>query len=227
LPGLTISAIRRITPQWDDGGLWDDVQILAGRFWKAVDDKARLVCWHHLVPAVGNFKRQPGRRLRPSPLASLDDHREFVRANEIAVPGAKDDQRIYADELLSWQSLMRTLPGARVATTTTLLAALWLDQHVLFDRRVHWAANALRICSKLSTSPGVEPRSTRWYEITLDDYVLIRDWILATADLLRVAPNLIERALYLLDRQVPSFEGETWEHYAERACQQLASLTPD
>lgn len=223
LPGLTGTAVERIAPRWDDGGLWDDIQVLAGRFWDAKDDKTRLVCWHHLVLAVGNFKRQPGRRLRPSPLTSLDDHGEFVRASEITLPGA-DGQHIYADEPLSWESLMHVLPGARVATTTTLLAALWPDQHVVFDRRVHWAANALRICSELSPSAGIEPGSSRWHDSTLDDYVLVRGWILATAELLRVPPNMIERTLYLLDRQVSSFGGETWGHYAERVCQQLATL---
>jgi hypothetical protein len=216
----------RLSTRWDDGGLWDDIQVLAGRFWNAKDDKTRLLCWHHLVLAVGNFKRQPGRRLRPSALASLDDYRKFARSEATVIPGVKNTQRICADDSRSWQSLMDVLPGARTATTTTLLAALWPEKHVVFDRRVHWAANALRICSKLCPTLGIEPRSSSWQEITLGDYVVIRDWLLATAEQLRVPPNAIERALYLLDSRVPSSEGETWSHYAERIGQQLSALSP-
>lgn len=223
LPGLTRTAVKRIAKRWDDGGLWDDIQVLANRFWAARDDETRLVCWHHLVLAVGNFKRQPGRRLRPSPLTSLGVYDQFVRTSEITVP-SMDGQHIHVNDPLTWDFLMRALPGARVATTTALLAALWPDQHIVFDRRVHWAANALRICSKLSPSPGVEPSSSRWHDSTLNDYNLIRGWILTTAELLRMPPNMVERTLYILDRQVPSFKGETWSHYAERICEQLATL---
>jgi hypothetical protein len=41
---------------WNDSGLWDDVMLLAGRAWNASTDEDRLLSWHHLVMAVGNFK---------------------------------------------------------------------------------------------------------------------------------------------------------------------------
>lgn len=159
LPGLTRTAVEHIAGEWDDGGLWDDIQMLAGRFYDARDDATRLICWHHLVLAVGNFKRQPGRRLRPTPLARLSGNQLIDRANNITLPGA-NAQQICAENPRSWEFLMSVLPGARVATTTTLLAALWPDRHIVFDRRVYWAANALRIHAGLSASAGVEPDSS-------------------------------------------------------------------
>lgn len=55
--------------------------------------------------------------------------------------------------------LSGSLPGAGVATTTTILAALWPNQHFIFDWRVHAAANALRIEAGLGATSDVEPTS--------------------------------------------------------------------
>jgi hypothetical protein len=47
-------------------------------------------------------------------------------------------------------------PEWGVATATTLLAALWRDQHVVFDQRVHRAANGLRIVAGMAPVAGCQ-----------------------------------------------------------------------
>jgi hypothetical protein len=51
------ATIASLSAGWDDGGLWEDVLGLAALVWEKEPDERRLE-WHHLVLAVGNFKRQ-------------------------------------------------------------------------------------------------------------------------------------------------------------------------
>src|SRR5438105_11028591 len=83
LPGLTSAALERFGRDWNDGGLWDDVLFLAARVWSASEDRMRLISWHHLVLAVGNFRRQGGRRLRPAALHPVDHQLHTTRADEL------------------------------------------------------------------------------------------------------------------------------------------------
>jgi hypothetical protein len=62
---LTREQLRDLARPWNDGGLWDDILWLALLAWDATGEPDRSLRWHHLVMAVGNFKRQQGRRLRP------------------------------------------------------------------------------------------------------------------------------------------------------------------
>jgi hypothetical protein len=62
--GVPAERVRALGETWDDGGLWDDILWLALLARAATDDSERRMRWHHLVMAVGNFKRQGGRRLR-------------------------------------------------------------------------------------------------------------------------------------------------------------------
>ncbi len=55
---------------WNDDGLWNDRLLLADRAWTAESDPERTLAWHHLVMALGSFKRQTGRRIY---LANLSD----------------------------------------------------------------------------------------------------------------------------------------------------------
>jgi hypothetical protein len=63
IDALTGTQIRHWASQWADGGLWDDILRLSGLFWEARSDPDRRIAWHHLVLAVGNFKREPGAAL--------------------------------------------------------------------------------------------------------------------------------------------------------------------
>src|SRR5580658_1943668 len=130
--GIDRDSLRDLGEDWADGGLWDDVLWLALRFWDATDEVARRRRWHHLVMAVGNFKRQRGRRLQPSPISPADGLTSSPRFLEFQPPGTAG--RVGRDDPASWTNL--DLPGAATATHTSLLAALWPDHHHVLDWRV-------------------------------------------------------------------------------------------
>src|SRR6266702_2069663 len=174
---------------------------LADRFWAAREEELRLICWHHLVLAVGNFKRQGGRRLRPPALPGQADQSQVHRTDELLVPGLDGAGRLHVEDSKSWRMLSGALSGAGVPTTTTILTALWLEQHFVFDWRVHAAANALRIHAGLDATAEVEPSSTYSPPLMFSDYELIRRWILGTAAELGVRATQVERSLYQLSRR--------------------------
>jgi hypothetical protein len=193
LPSLTSTAVNQLSSSWDDGGLWDDVLFLADRFWDASEQESRLIGWHHLVLAVGNFKRQTGRRLRPPALQGQADRSQVHREGEQTLVPTLDGLTLRLDDSKSWRMLSGTLPGAEVPTTTTILAALWPDQHFIFDWRVHAAANALRIHAGLDATAEVEPASTYSPALTFSAYEQIRQWILESATYLKVQVTQTER----------------------------------
>lgn len=212
---------------WDDRGLWDDVLFLADQVWNASEDWTRRVSWHHLVLAVGNFKRQGGRRLRPAALHRLNEQPHTARVDDLFVPGPNGTQRISMADPESWRALSGMLAGAGVATTTTILASLWPEQHIVFDWRVHAAANAIRIRAGLACTAEVQPSSTYSPPITFGDYEVIRGWVLADAGRLGVRPNLMERALYRLSQEAGTDATEKWQDYANRVYQLLTDPKPN
>jgi hypothetical protein len=114
----------------------------------------------------------------------------------------------------SWGELKDRLAGAGVATTCTLLAALWPSDHVVFDWRVHAAANGLRLVGDLQPSAGIESESTESAPLALECYDKIRGWILEAAADLRCAPSAVERPLYRLSQKVKASERKrTWLEY--------------
>jgi hypothetical protein len=50
------------------------------------------------------------------------------------VPGRNGILEIGSENQATWQELRDELDGAAVATTTTLLAVMWLERHFVFDR---------------------------------------------------------------------------------------------
>lgn len=87
--GVPVERIRLLGDSWSDGGLWNDIAWLALRTWEAADDDERRLRWHHLVMAVGNFKRQGGRRVRPEQVHQclpLDLRAAGIRSTSQAVP---------------------------------------------------------------------------------------------------------------------------------------------
>ena len=193
-PGLDSNSLRRLAAAWDDSGLWKDVQWLADRFWSTALSDAALA-WHHLLLAVGNFKRQGGTRICPSALPASPVTRS-EQPTALTVPGTEPPVRLTVDDSLSWQCLSDAIPGVAVATTTTLLAALWPDQHVVFDRRVHQAANGLRIAAGRDGTPPVTPESQGPAKQTFENYQVVRGWVLDTSAATGEAPTTVERALY-------------------------------
>lgn len=210
IPGLDNESIRLFARKWKDGGLWDDVAYLADKFWSASDEEERLRSWHHVVVAVGNFKRPPGRRLRPASLGSLPTSQP-QRASSVSVPGARHDLVLGVDDASTWEHLCDSLPGAAVATTTTLLAALWPEQHFIFDWRVHAAAAGLRVYADLSAD--VDPDSCVPTTETFRAYGLVRPWVLESAYSTGTTVVEVERSLYQLSQEVADVDERSWREY--------------
>lgn len=214
LPGLDGHAIESLATSWDDGGLWADIRWLAERFLTAGDSDAFLA-WHHLVLAVGNFKRQRGRRLRPGSVVDLMAAVEIrpQHRKSFVVPGSAQALRAHVDKLSTWQQLDNELKGAATATTTTLLAAIWPERHFVYDWRVHAVANGLRLHADLSGTDDVEPDSTRSESLTLARYAEVREWLLATVAATGQPLANVERALYRASQKTTSVRDRTWTGY--------------
>lgn len=217
LPGLDKFAVSRFAAGWSDEGLWDDIALLADAFWFADGDSERRYRWHHLVLAVGNFKREGGRRIRPGrltgpalPAAAATPLAHF------SVPGTA--VILDCEDPGSWVRFTDSLPGAATATATTVLAALWPTRHFVFDWRVHAVANALRLRAGLPTTVDLDPLSTRILVETLEAYAIVRGWLLTTSDVTGEALVSVERAMYELSRAADMPRGHaprTWEDYGE------------
>ena len=209
LPGFTAARAKNLAAEWDDGGLWEDVAWLGEQFWAATDPAERAVRWHHVVLAVGNFKRPQSRWLRPCRLKELPGRKPQFGASFETPEGL----RVARDDLASWECLRSSLTGADVSTTTALLAALWPAHHFVFDWRVRAAASGLRIAAGLDPCPGVKPAIAGGESSPLDfeDYTLVRAWLQAVDSPLVVS----ECALYRLSKKAGSESGRPWSEYSQ------------
>jgi hypothetical protein len=211
--GVPAERIRALGGTWDDGGLWDDILWLALLARAASDDRERRMRWHHLVMAVGNFKRQSGRRLRPPYISPADDFTSAARADHFNGP---DDLTVSRDDADSWQRLEDSLPGAATATTTTLLAALWPDSHLILDWRVLATVAGLGLVVggennlDLVTPGGREPLLP-----ALDLYSRVRTLLIVKSTGAGVPLRTSERALYLISKAING-RGTTWAEYGDR-----------
>lgn len=218
LLGIPAARIRDIGEAWSDGGLWDDIAWLAALAWVAENEAQRRMRWHHLVMTVGNFKRQSGRRLRPSPVLPVTRRSFAARAEEFRGP---DGLRIGAEDRSSWQDLENGLKGAGTATTTTILAALWPDRHHILDWRVLAAVTGLDIATGNNALALVRPDSREKLQPDLDRYSRIRPLLIQQASEARLPLSTVERALYLITASVRG-AGLTWAQYG----QQLLNTAP-
>lgn len=209
LPGLTASRAGKLAAGWEDRALWDDVAWLGERFWTSIDPVDRAVRWHHVVVAVGNFKRPRARWLRPCGLSGIPGD-AVEAAGFFETPAGL---RVDRDDRASWEALRASLGGADVSTTTYLLAALWPRHHFMFNWRVRDAASALRMAADLEPCPGVLPSITGGDSSALDfdDYTVVRLWLGALDSPLVVS----QRALYCLSHQVESEPSRPWPEYAQ------------
>lgn len=208
--GVPADRIRALGEAWSDGGLWDDILFLALLAWTATDDRERRMRWHHLVMAVGNFKRQNGRRLRPPRVSPAGNLTFTARADHFSGP---DGLTVSRDDTDSWQHLQHSLDGAGAAMTTTLLAALWPDNHHILDWRVLAAVAGLGLAVGGDNDPGlVAPGGRNHLEPDLDHYYKVRKLLLRQSGEAGVPLRTTERALYLMSRAVNG-KGMTWAEY--------------
>lgn len=217
LPQLTPERATALAGTWDDGGLWDDVMWLSRQCWLEGSPDRSVLRWHHFVLAVGNFKRQAG-RMSPPRLSGLPDSGAVSR-EELRTPSGLVLQRDGED---SWRELEKSFPGIALATTTTLLAALWPEDHFIFDWRVQAAADALRVGAGLEPTPKTqrEIATGKWQRPGFEDYSVVRDWLKPLGCPLRTS----ERALYRLSQSVPTVRGRSCEEYAKAVLRKLESV---
>lgn len=193
---------------------WPNVQRAAMQFWdaqKGGDELAKATTWHHLVMSVGNFKRQGGSislfdlpsSFEPTGLDGdpLEDCNVLVRSRSSGVTSAIS---LAADDPMTWR-LLDQVDGLAVATSTTLLSALWPGRHFVIDVRDLNAAIALDFVE--AQAKGVDPASQGNVKTTWEWYGWLRDKLFVKTQELKTADATItflevERALYLLDKQV-------------------------
>lgn len=209
LPGFTASRARILAAEWEDDGLWDDAVWLGQHFWAADDPVDRVVRWHHLVLAVGNFKRPRARWLRPDRLGGLPAHQATIAGFFETPAGLRVDR----DDPASWEPLRASLVGADVSTTASLLAALWPSHHFVCDWRVRVAASGLRLAADLAPCPGIRPSIAGGESLPLgfDDYLVVQGWLRRLDTPLLVS----QRALYCLSRKAGSEPGRPWSEYSQ------------
>jgi hypothetical protein len=207
-----------------------DVESLAGALFVTQDKRRLGFLWHHFVLAVGNFKRQPGRRLYPAALTPQVAGTASCHPDQLVVPVATNSLEIGKLDEDSWDNLKDALKGAGVATVTTLLAALWPDEHVVFDWRVHAAANGLRLHAARTTTDGVKADSTESVPITLPEYKVVRRWVVDQARVVGRQPCQVERSLYRLSQdktlRLPRGKKRTWSVYGRLVGGALVAAGP-
>ncbi len=222
--GLSAERIRTLASTWDDGGLWDDIAWLALLAWTADGEQERLMRWHHLVMAVGNFKRQGGRRLHPSAISPVIRMTGAVRSDRFYVAGA--DLTISRDDPQSWNDLQASLKGAAVPTVTSVLAALWPDSHHILDWRVLAAVAGLSVVTDKRNHLGlVDPARCDQAILKLENYAKVRRLLSDMAEGYEMPLSTVERALYKLTTTVQG-KGKTWKQYGEELQQNLDRLRP-
>jgi hypothetical protein len=217
LPGLSPARATALADSWNDGGLWEDVMSLSRRCWEDCSSGDAALRWHHLVLAVGNFKRQAG-RMSPPRISGLSES-PGVSRETFRIPSGLV---LHRDEEDSWRELEAGFHGVGLATATTLLAALWPEHHFIFDRRVHEAADGIRIEGGLAPTPATERyRSIRKRQrVGFADYAMVRGWLRTIDCPLRTS----ERALYRLSQLVPNVAGRSWEDYGKAVAQKLGDF---
>lgn len=217
---LSPNAITALSAAW--GGenavrAWSDIEWVAQQFMNRASSHQvdATITWHHLVVAVGNFKRSTGRNYPANlPLPSPG----FQAQDKFTIPAHSLD--VYAGATESWRHLTDAVYGFDVPTATALLSAVWPGQHVIIDRRDTVAAVGLTTTQWNSEGyedaklPPRKPYSAYW-----DLYEWLLPLIRAAA--IGVAPVNVERALYVLDikvrKNLPPKGNWKWRQYAELA----------
>lgn len=200
---------------WSDGGLWNDVLWLSLRSWEATDEAQRRERWHHLLMAVGNFKRQRGRRIHPPSVSPVDELTFAPRAGPYDVPGVGP---IDPENLDRWLKL--GVDGLGAATLTTLLAALWPDRHHILDWRVLAAASALTLGSSRDLGFVSGDHSNRLDPDVTCHYPAVRALLRDAVDECQcLTLTTVERALYRLTQEVGNKPGRSWHEYRDALLQ--------
>lgn len=211
---------------------WANLLALGRRFLAATgDDGAGGAEWHHLVMAVGNFKRQTpieaGVALAPEPTSQRRWFR--IPGTDHLIAATQKDDPVHRSEPDVWRALSG-VRGIEVATATALLAALWPTDHFVCDRRVRRATIALSCGAPWGNDHTLAhsglPRTRDWALYSWLRFYLVES-VTDEAELVT-----LERGLFILDgctmRKVPdSAKREwAWSEYADTAHAVLDAAAP-
>jgi hypothetical protein len=169
--------------------------------------------------AVGNFKRQTGRRLGPVQVSPGTALRFAARSAEFHGPAGL---RVACEDPRSWRSLQSSVPGAAATTTTTILTVLWPDKHHILDWRVLAAVVGLDIDSGQNHLELVASGSREQLQPDLERYAQVQPLLRTLAREACLPLAVLERALYLLSKSVRG-SGMTWAQYG-RAIAEAAPM---
>ena len=121
--------------------------------------------------------------------------------------------------------------GLHVATATTVLSALWPEDHVIIDIRDLRATIGLNLAEVVDQG-WVDPDSQRAVRPSWPRYQWLRQKVLSRVEELRAAgaevdPVDVERALYTLDGKTKrSKTSMTWKTYVEALGDALMPSAP-
>jgi hypothetical protein len=205
---------------------WRNIRVLASRVFDGLGSQGRCdpETFHHLVLAVGNFKRQAGDIHLPVELADLEAEQ---RREWLMLPGTLG--RLDRDDVVSWQQLLQ-IPGLGIPTASCLLAALWPDSHAImdvFDRR---ATIGLVIGRRSRNEHPLDAARVPSHEWWFYDW--FRRTVTLTAHTADCEPVVVERALYILGARTAAELGDNWEQrgtwseYYSTALSQADRLLP-
>jgi hypothetical protein len=237
---LTRLQVSHLSSEWDNVALrkraWSDINVLVQRFRVASSEgntESSCLTWHHLLLAIGNFKRSAG-NVFPHALPGTPTTPATVRFNEFAFPSAVDGQsiRVTCEESSTWMSLTNE-PGVGVPTATTVLAAVWPTRHAIIDIRDTRAAIGL-MAPVWWTAAGLDRAKLPSRTSHLAYWKLYADWlrdvVLLTASAVSLAPVDVERALYILDdlvmKELPKgwVKNGAWFQYRVKAESALGKI---
>lgn len=158
---------------------------------------------------VGNFKRQAPIRHVPLQLPPNTVSPE----KRLRVPG--HDISLVEDDPQSWATFEKALMGFGIATTTTLLSALWPRSYCVIDRFAFGSAVGLRaVTGHASRDGGLMPDGVqRVGDLTWRDYEDYRRWVFRTAQGVARPATAVERILYNV--RVADDRTRTWRHFGE------------
>ena len=184
---------------------WRNMTVLASRLFDTVDTQGRsdAESFHHLLMAVGNFKRQAGDIHPPVDFAGPVSKQ---RPKSLVMPG--DLGRLECDEVAAWQWLKR-IPGLGIPTASCLLAALWPDSHVIMDVRDRRAPIGLQVGRHSHNDQRLDAAWVPGDEWWLYDW--FRHTVRLTARDANCEPVLVERALYVLGVRTAKELSKKWE----------------
>jgi hypothetical protein len=185
---------------------WQNIAVLANRLFDTLGTKEQCdpETFHHLLLAVGNFKRQAGVIHLPVDFA---DPVAGSRRESLVLPAGLG--RLERDSVASWQRLNK-IPGlGSIPTASCLLAALWPDSHAIMDVLDRRAAVGLQVGRRSRTDQHLDtariPSHEWWF------YNWFRRTVTLTAEAADCEPVSVERALYILGSRTASELGKKWK----------------